>query len=457
MHDETPPTLPAASTAPDASTTPTPRARRRILPDVRLSRRTWLLGVSSALGAGAVTAVYRPAEEIGLYSQTVAFTAPGERLLIHDPAALRPGTRVATRGAPALVLAEQDWLDQLDPWTQDAGRHTDLLRQALLDIHVLSEGLPAPVAGWSPQWRYVWPRDVAHVALALHAVGDSDRAVEALAFFRTVHRPGGLFEARYLPDGSGSPDERTPQFDGLGWVLWAAGRIHSTGSPTVQRRVETELGPLCAELAAYVCDRLGENDGLPPVSPDYWEHAESRLTLGTVGPTLAGLVSTSTLWTALGSEDLGTRVREAAEVLQKQTVRLFGGTGYQRYAASGGADSAMAFLLPPYNSQFDRGAVEELLEDAWRRMARPAGGIAPGEKWKDDGISWTPETSMFALTHAHLGHHHRAHQILDWLTAHRTATGTLPEKVLYDGRPAAVAPLAWTAANVVLALDALRR
>ena len=29
--------------------------------------------------------------------------------------------------------------------------------------------------------------------------------------------------------------------------------------------------------------------------------------------------------------------------------------------------------------------------------------------------------------------------------------GSFPEKVLYDGRPAAVAPLAWTAALVVIA------
>ena len=432
-----------------------------MLPEVRLGRRTLLLGVGSAIGAGAVTGYYRPREEIGLYSQTVAFTGPDERLLIHDPAALRPGTRVATRGAARLVLREQDWLDGLAGWTRDAGRHTDLLRQALLDIYVLAEGLPAPVAGWSPKWRYVWPRDVAHVALALHAVGDSDRAVEALAFFRTVHRPDGLFEARYLPDGSGSPDDRTPQFDGLGWLLWATGRIHATGSPRVREHVETELAPLSAELAAYVCDRLAENHGLPPVSPDYWEHEESRLTLGTVAPTLAGLVTSRSLWRATGADALGQRVAEAAGELETQTVRLFGSTGYQRYSASGGADSAMAFLLPPYNDRFDRAAVADLLADAERRMARAAGGIAPGESWKDDGISWTPETSLFALTHAHLGrdaraHEARAHELLDWLTRHRTATGSLPEKVLHDGRPAAVAPLAWTAANVVLTLDALR-
>ena len=33
-------------------------------------------------------------------------------------------------------------------------------------------------------------------------------------------------------------------------------------------------------------------------------------------------------------------------------------------------------------------------------MARPAGGLAPGAAWKRDGISWTPQTSLYALTAA---------------------------------------------------------
>ena len=84
-------------------------------------------------------------------------------------------------------------------------------------------------------------------------------------------------------------------------------------------------------------------------------------------------------------------------------------------------------------------------------MARPAGGVAPGVGWKDDGISWTPETALFAAAWAAIGHHDRAESLLRWLGDHRTDAGSFPEKVLFDGRPAAVAPLAWTAALVVIA------
>ena len=50
----------------------------------------------------------------------------------------------------------------------------------------------------------------------------------------------------------------------------------------------------------------------------------------------------------------------------------------------------------------------------------------------------------------------RATVLLDWLDRHRTTAGSLPEKVLNDGRPAAVAPLAWTAALTLLTVSAVR-
>ena len=88
-------------------------------------------------------------------------------------------------------------------------------------------------------------------------------------------------------------------------------------------------------------------------------------------------------------------------------------------------------------------------------MARPAGGLAPGEGWKQDGISWTPQTSLYAWVAAGTGDRATAEGWLSWIDAHRTPSGAIPEKVLADGAPAAVAPLSWSAACVLLALDEL--
>ena len=70
-------------------------------------------------------------------------------------------------------------------------------------------------------------------------------------------------------------------------------------------------------------------------------------------------------------------------------------------------------------------------------------------------MSWTPTTATWALAAAGSGDREQALERLTWLAEHRTAEGSLPEKVLADGRPAAVAPLAWTAAAVVLTAVAL--
>ncbi|MHB1473198.1 MAG: glycoside hydrolase family 15, partial [Dermatophilaceae bacterium] len=77
-------------------------------------------------------------------------------------------------------------------------------------------------------------------------------------------------------------------------------------------------------------------------------------------------------------------------------------------------------------------------------------GLAPGAGWKQDGISWTPETALVAYTAAMSGRPEMAEHWMDWLSAHRTEWGSLPEKVLATGAPAGPAPLAWTASLVIL-------
>ncbi|CAA9309650.1 MAG: Glucoamylase, partial [uncultured Friedmanniella sp.] len=113
-------------------------------------------------------------------------------------------------------------------------------------------------------------------------------------------------------------------------------------------------------------------------------------------------------------------------------------------------DLGVVFLLPPFADRPDPD-VRTAFADAPRAMLRPAGGLAPGGSWRDDGISWTTSTSSYALAAAALADRAAADRWLRWLDAHRTGAGSLPEKVLADGRPAAVAPPAWASAAVVLA------
>lgn len=425
----------------------------------RPGRRTLIVG-GGLLGAGGLTAGAAalredPRTEVSLLSATVALDADGRRHLVGGAAAipsthLRPGTRLLgsvpdtaapARRAAADMEAAAPWLDGL------TAARTDLATSTLADLWVLGDDAPAPVAGWSRSWRYLWPRDAAFSAVALATAGLHDRAVGILAHLQSLQREGQWFEARYDLTTGRSPDDRAPQFDGTGLVLWAVAEVLATlPSPAARERAATDLEALVTRSRDLLRAATGHGETLPPVSPDYWEVHERSVTLGIMAATLAGLRAAATLTGA--AED-----RAAAEAFTALLHEEFAPGGFQRYARRGGADSARALTAALGAADvIPTSALDALVTD----LARPAGGIAPGARWRRDGISWTPSTSLLALGLARAGRREQAGALLDWLAAHRTEAGSLSEKVLFDGRPAAVAPLAWTAANTLLTIEALR-
>jgi len=417
--------------------------------------------VLAALAAGLVAwgATGPTTRTIALYGEGVVATPDGPELV---PAGTVPvlhdGTRVAVDPATTadddLAAEQRAWLAAGTVPGAD-GPYADLVADALLDLRTLVLDDGAVVAAWTPYWRYVWPRDASFVAVALARTGHVDDARAVLGFLARVQADDGSFQARYLPDGSGGvPDDRAPQTDGTGWSLWAAAQVVAAAPAGERAAVAEELAPLVRRGAAHAV-RLVAGDGLPPASPDYWEVPEDELTLGTVAPLLAGLEASGDLLDLLGDPAAAADTREAAARTRAAVERAFGDdSAYGRYADGALADAASAFVLPPFQPAPLTGAL-----DAWQAsaasMARPAGGLAPGAGWRRDGISWTPQTSLYALVAAANGDEAQARDRLTWLDAHRTATGALPEKVLADGSPAAVAPLAWTAACVVLAVAEL--
>ncbi|GIG22578.1 hypothetical protein Cch01nite_33020 [Cellulomonas chitinilytica] len=367
--------------------------------------------------------------------------------------AASPGSSRAD--AARLAAGQRAWLAEgTVPGT--GGAYEDMARAALLDLHTLDLPGGAAVAGWSQRWRYVWPRDSAFVTVALARTGHVDDALEVLGFLDRVQAPDGSFEARYEPDGSGPPDDRGVQTDGTGWALWAAGMVLAEiRDPDERRAAAEQLRPLVVRSTDHALDLVART-GLPPASADYWETPEEELTLGTAAPIVAGLEQAAAVLPLTGDTALAHVAADAAARSRVELVRAFAPTGYARYAAGGHRDAATAFLLPPFLRVPPPGA-----RTAWREsaptMVRAASGLAPGAGWRDDGVSWTPQTSLYAWLAAESGDAPLARGWLDFLDGHRTATGSIPEKVLADGSPAAVAPLAWSAACVVLALDALDR
>lgn len=432
------------------------RPRRRTSVGALLVCALLVLAVCSAGSARAgIGHAYFP-----LASGTVALGAGGAVVAVDSAARLVPGTRVlaGTPDSARLAAEQRDWLASgTVPDIPELGGST-MTRDALLDLHVLSAPDGVAVAGWAPPWQYVWPRDSALVATALARTGHPADAERVIAFLQRVQPESGIFEARYTPDGSGVPDGRGLQSDSVGWTLWAL-RAVVTELPRSERVAFLERHRPLLDRSASAALRLVANpQSLPPVSSDYWERKERGLTLATAAMVHAGLLAASELAEMMEEDDLAARTSVAAGHVGSAIGRTFGSDGYPRTAGgpASSVDLGVSFLLPPFT-----GSVEGDVLEVWRRsaqwMARPSGGLAPGGSWRADGVSWNTATSSSAMTAAFVGDRDASVARLRWLDAHRTEPGSLPEKVLSDGQPASVAPLAWAAASVLITVAELQR
>ncbi len=333
--------------------------------------------------------------------------------------------------------------------------------RALMDLHTLTDpagaGPGAVLAAPEGAWGYVWPRDAAFVAVAYARTGHLDDAVAVLGFLQAQQDADGSLHARYLPTGDGEvPDERGLQEDGPGWALWAASEVLRAAPDSQRAATSAALVPLITRSTARLLTQLDPVSGLPRPSPDYWEVAEDQLTLGIAATSMTGLDWAAWLhrhgwvatpdWRAAGVEP-GTLTAHAARARDALVGRFGPGSHGIRRSTRCCRDVPAAPLARCATAGADRARVRALPQ-----LRRQGGGVAPGAGWRHDGISWTPETALQAAATAAAGRTGESRGWLDWLEAHRTRAGSLPEKVLYNGRPAAVAPLAWTSALVLIAL-----
>lgn len=332
------------------------------------------------------------------------------------------------------------------------GASKGLAGQALLDLHGLLRPNGALLAGPVGTWASVWPREASCGAAALAAAGRTEDAWRVLRFLSQVQLGDGGFAARYRPDGSRVDDAQQRPADGAGWALWALDRARAEAGGSLPE----DLVAMRDRAVAFIAEQTRGATELPPPSPDYWEEPEGPVTLGTVAPLATGLEAATRMYAAEGNYAAAQRWSAGAERLRGLIVRDFGPV-YERHGSRGGLDAAVAMLLPPFAPP----PSSEVLV-AWLRYAsearRPAGGLAPGTEWtRDEGVSWTAETALVAYTAAATGRGRVARAWLDWLAAHRAPWGSMPERVLPDGLPAGPAPLAWTAALVVLTEHELDR
>lgn len=388
---------------------------------------------------------------VGIGALAIGATTPRS----DGPSEPRLVTSADFRVAPDTAAGREIAIEE-DAWIAsgtDPGAGTqwaDMSYWALRDIRALWSDHTLPPAGAAPQWEYFWPRDGAFLAVALDRTGHPDevqRILDGMAELPFDRRRG--FDARYTLGGDTVTDRpRGAQSDGCGWVLWAIGSIRANDETALPDSTE-ELRDRCVTHL----DRLtSSGTRLPPASPDYWEVKVTTVSLGTVAPMAAGLLAATDDYDAIGEPTKAAAARVTAEGLDA-AMRLRFSPDYERFGDLGELDAAITFLMPPFAVETPE--VAQRWSDYQIDALRPAGGLAPGAGWKEDGTSWTPETALAAYTAAASGRTEEATRWLDWLDEHRTSWGSLPEKVTGSALPAGPAPLIWTDALVLLTLAEL--
>lgn len=412
---------------------------------------------------------------VGVLSNTTA--AEGVPPSVAEGARYVPGSNVlrlasgrlmylpADRTASAVVAA-----DHLPAWWQIARSRAWLAsgrvpgrtpaqrtaaERALLAMRALLRPNGALAAGWSPGWKYSWPRDSSFASAAFAHTGHDAEAYRILRYSAATQRADGTWEARTKLDGTGPPDGRRWQLDAGGWVPWAAWQWYRTAPPATRTVRLAALYPMVRKAADHAAGSL-RADGLPPASPDYWELATPAANIGTAAPLLAGLNAAADLAREADRPAEAARWSAAARRLSAGIAARFAPAGYQRTAdGRHGHDSAVAFMAPPFNTA--PVGLPRALDTTYRALLLPSGGLTPGNDpaapW--GGSAWTPSTAFFALAWAASGQSGKAGPVLDWILSKQNSLGELPEKVDREGRPSSVAPLAWTGSIAVLALVAL--
>ena len=249
-----------------------------------------------------------------------------------------------------------------------------------------------------PPYRYCWFRDGAFIAEAMSRAGEADSAA---AFFRwgadvvlarrLSIEAGGDLETRYTIDGQESHVEEwlSFQLDGFGLFLWALARHEERHG-----RADGHVAEAAELLSAYLARSWRRE------CTDWWEERD-----GLHATTLACI---------------GAGLRAAGDLESARIVEALRTEADWRLDASLVAVATPLCVLGPE-------AVP--LAEIERELVSPGGGVHrhPADTYYGGG-EWLLLTALLGWHYLELGRTDDARAKLDWVAAHATPAGELPEQ-----------------------------
>ncbi|AKA74992.1 glycoside hydrolase family 15 protein [Saccharolobus solfataricus] len=369
------------------------------------------------------------------------------------------------------------WLSKVS----DYGEYNSILKRSLLILqsHIQNNGaivasLDTDIMKFNRDtYNYVWHRDAVFCILALELMGYFDRSRQFFEFTRRLFTINGALFHKYTVDGHfGSTwhpwtlDYLPIQEDETALVLYALW-FHFSRWKDVDF-IKTYYRPMVKGIADFLVNYREKVTGLPLLSFDLWEerigiHFYTTITV------IAGLRAAANFARYFGEDDLAQKYESVADQMRSALDLFWVSDHYARtiyiresqvYKIDKTVDSSTLLapifnVIPIDNSRFVKN-LETVVETLGIR-----GGLAryEGDQYLRGGNNpniWFISTLWLSEVYSLIGDKEKAKEKIDWVLSKSLSTGVIPEQIDENNNYPSVSPLAWSHAELIRAIYALR-
>ncbi len=371
----------------------------------------------------------------------------------------------------------------------------DLFKRSLLVIRMHVDNRGAIIASSDSamlfarrdSYSYMWPRDGALIARSLDRAGYADITENFFKFCLDVLTPEGYLFHKYRPDESlgsswhswvkSNGSIQLPiQEDQIGLVLdalWKHFEQHN-----IREYIKEMFDSFIRKSADFLVTFRDKNTGLPQESYDLWEEKLGIHTF-TCAATYAGLRAAENFEQILGSTRRAVKYRKAAEQMREAILHYLYDEKEGRFIKrlyyegnelkkdmtndSSSAYGIFQFKVLDLHDERIRSSMDHFKQGLLCRT--PVGGYAryEGDYYhrvtdKVPGNPWFITTLWLAEYYIALANNVQelaaAKEIFEWVAKNALDTGLLAEQMNpYSGEPLSVAPLTWSHAGYVIAIN----
>ncbi|ACP34444.1 glycoside hydrolase 15-related [Sulfolobus islandicus L.S.2.15] len=369
------------------------------------------------------------------------------------------------------------WLSKVN----DYGEYDSILRRSLLILqsHVQNNGaivasLDTDIMKFNRDtYNYVWHRDAVFCILALELMGYFDRSRQFFEFTRRLFTINGALFHKYTVDGHfGSTwhpwtlDYLPIQEDETALVLYALW-FHFSKWKDVDF-IKTYYRPMVKGIADFLVNYREKATGLPLPSFDLWEERIGTHFYTTI-TVIAGLRAAADFARYFGEDELAQKYETVADQMRNSLDLFWVGDHYARtiYMKEGQVhkidetvDSSILLapifnVIPMSDSRFVKN-----LETVIEKLSVKRGLVRyEGDQYLRGGNNsniWFISTLWLSQVYSLMGEKDKAKEKIDWVLSKSLPTGVIPEQIDDNDKYPSVSPLAWSHAELIRAIYALR-